>query len=252
MFFNKYCEMTSKKRRTNEEIETQIFGATLKVVEKCGFAKTTMKAIALEARMQERVLYKRFPEGLGDLLSQFANQQYRFWLHQPIIKANRHGEHDEYRSNKHFFTEIIKTLYADKGLRQLLIWQLSEENPAISETLAASEAMYSATVSTFSQSIKQKNPHLGTTLAIILGGIQYIALLKEKTPYWETDFNTDKGKQHLIEVVNEMIDTAFTGAMPSDDAIQIATNMKNKGIDNKTIAECTGLSIAQILNLPSF
>lgn len=237
-----------RARRTNREIDDNIWSATQRIIQKIGFEKATIKAIAAESETGEHVIYNRH-DNVEALLDKYILEEYGSWIIQPLLRSMRISEHDEYRANRRFFTEIIRDLYQDEVLRKLLAWELSEPNLTTQKTIRSREMMYASVFANISQSIQQKNPTLAKTLAVILGGIFYISLIKDKSTFWNIDFKTKKGQDELTKTISDMIDMAFIGAKLPTDAIQIATNMKAKGLDAVTIADCTGLSLTQISSL---
>ncbi|NDV65071.1 TetR/AcrR family transcriptional regulator [Bacteroides sp. 224] len=232
-------------RRTNKDIEKSIMNATKGMIEDYGLFCISITELAERAITEPPVIY-RWYNNLEGLFAKYL-ETYTFWLPDIIDDISGKNNMSDKEIIKRIFKDIINNLYKDKVLHRVFAWEVADDSNLSTNRLKSKEFAYCYIADEFlPQSSKTV---ISPMLAIILGGIYYIALTKDKTLCWGIDFSKHSGKKRLIELADRMIELAFSEQKASNEALEIAKKMKNKGIDNKTIVECTGLSISKVQTL---
>ncbi|WP_163355486.1 TetR/AcrR family transcriptional regulator [Dysgonomonas sp. 25] len=242
-------------RRTNYELDKTILDSTKALIEECGVAKLTFTAITAKANVAPMVVYNRFGD-LEGVLDKLVEKDIEWFTDILDDAAKSRKKLTSKAYLKRVLKAFIMKLYKDKYLRQIIAWELSENNNTITRSLAVREFMYRHIISEYMLELKDKKGiDVNLVLAFLFGGIYYIMLIKDKHAYWGIDFNLQNSKKDLHDLVDKICDLIFSYNTSEKDVIEmntkmkIATNMKKEGLTSEMIAKITGLEIELIQGL---
>jgi hypothetical protein len=91
--------------------------------------------------------------------------------------------------------------------------------------------------------------------SVLIAGIYYLVLHRKVSTFSNINFDTQQGKQILLDTVEEMIEYAFVPNNISvsnkqpQTATEIAQNMLEIGVNTRIIELSTGLTAEEINNL---
>ncbi|WP_029902080.1 TetR/AcrR family transcriptional regulator [Prevotella sp. 10(H)] len=242
-------DKTKRIRRTNQDIEKDIMAGAKKVIEEHGFLKATLTNLAEAAKTEPPVIYRWF-NNMDGVFEKFTDG-YSYWLADILDDAWDNKNPDTKLYFKRIFAGLVKDLYRNKSMRQILLWEMAEDNPITSKNIKSREFFYNNyLLDQYLQPLKDKEIHIDVVFALLFGGIYFISLMKDKGKYWGVDFNTSTGRKKLLETADRICDFIFDNSDNHKvETLIIARKMKEKGIADNIIKECTSLSLKQIEEL---
>lgn len=236
-------------RRTKIALERDFMNAIKAVIEEDGFSKTTLAAITEKAGIVPNVFYNRF-KSLDDLFDEYI-KKFDYWLVDVAGNIQPEAIKDHPVTFENILVALTESLYTNKSMQQILLWELAEENKITSRSAKLREANTSGIVESFDDFYKTVDPDIDIRVvsALFIAGIYYLILHKQRSTFCGVDFNKKEGRELLISNIRELSKLIFHKKDALDETFRIAKNMKNKGIDMDIILEITGLSQEQIEHL---
>ncbi len=241
-------EKQKRTRRTKRTIEEELFRVVEQLVVQKGFNGVTFSEIAREAKVERRVLYNRF-SGLSDLLDKYV-QRYDCWLSKSVTF---NPNESAVNNIKNLFSDLVNRLYKNQAMQKILIWELNDTSKTTRRLAQKREIDATELLKHFNESTKDfRNGELiNEFLSLFTAGIYYLILHRKVSTFGFTDFDTEEGKDILINVIFRIIDCVYPEEESNTGypAKVIARNLLQKGVDKKIVATSTGLPIAVIEDL---
>jgi AcrR family transcriptional regulator len=191
---------TRKPRRTKKELEDALWRTLEKQIIEKGFDNVTITELAQEAGFKPLVIYNRYKD-IDELLEKYA-RKYDYWL-RDIIKLNKKNTPKE-NFKKHIIN-LINELYDNPIMQRVLLWGLNDTH-RITRRLASSRELDSVDLMDY---FNGKLDNFNNICAIVIAGIYYLILQRRIATFCNTDYNTEHGKQTMIQTVEYMIDRLF-------------------------------------------
>lgn len=240
---NNSPEKTRRPRRTNLALDRDIMDAAKTVIEKNGFANTTLTSIMQEAGIEPNVFYKRF-DNLDKLFDYFV-QHYDYWFSNIVDVKNVPKDPKGFYST--LLVELARQLYRNKSMQKILIWELSEDNPTTRRTARLRENNSGELVDTLNNYFEGSKMDMAVFTSLMIGGIYYLILHKDRSTFCGIDFSTRAGRTKLLETIESISNCIFNYNMTTNmEIVEVAKRMKAEGLDNEMIVRCTGLSQEEI------
>ena len=194
-----------RERRTKAVIEEVLWKAVENQIIKKGINNLTIIGIAQEAKIEPPVIYNRF-KNLNDILEKYI-RKYDYWLNDIIKIVDKKSDPKD--CLKKIFTKLIEELYKNEVMQKILLWELSDTNP-IANRSSTNRELYSGTLFRyFNETLEKADIEPEPFFAIIIGGIYYSILHRKVSTFCKIDFNTDNGKEILIDTIDKIIETSF-------------------------------------------
>ncbi|WP_165024258.1 MULTISPECIES: TetR family transcriptional regulator [unclassified Dysgonomonas] len=241
-------EKGKRIRRTNYEVERDIMNAVKNLVEERGFGNVTLSAVSQEAKVELPVIYSRYGN-LNGMFEAFV-EKYNFWLNSILenyIDDFKSGNYDIFLTK--FLRDVTFELYKDKGMQQLILWEISENNAITSKTSKLREANTNMFVKFYENLFKDTDINFSALTALVMGGTYYLVLHRDSSTYCGVDFSTDEGKKELVDTIDKIYSWVFSLIQPNKQMQEVASKLKKRGVDFEIISESTGLSIEEISEL---
>lgn len=239
--------MEGKRRRRNTiAVKIDLIDAVGTVLKNHGYSKLGINIVAQEAGVDKNVIYRNF-NNFDTLLEAYVEKQ-DYWLKTMKefgkIKIENHREF-----MKQLLLEQFNTLYSNRELQQLLIWELGDKDD-FTTSLAVKREIYSEGI------IKQYQPLLddfgvnfNSIAAMMIAGIYYLILHKDKSTFCETDINHKNEREDFMNTINWLVDLVFDKREKVSEIEKVAINAYKEGIEVKTISKITTLSIEKIKSI---
>jgi AcrR family transcriptional regulator len=239
--------MEGKRRRRNTiAVKIDLIDAVGTVLKNHGYSKLGINIVAQEAGVDKNVIYRNFND-FDTLLEAYVEKQ-DYWLKTMKefgkIKIENHREF-----MKQLLLEQFNTLYSNRELQQLLIWELGDKGD-FTTSLAVKREIYSEGI------IKQYQPLLddfgvdfNSIAAMMIAGIYYLILHKDKSTFCETDINHKNEREDFMNAINWLVDLVFDKREKVSEIEKVAINAYKEGIEIKTISKITTLSIEKIKSI---
>lgn len=235
-------EKRRKSRRTNAEIDRVVMAELEKLVRQKGFDRVSVTALMAKANLETNVFYRRY--GSIDNLYNRLAKQYDFWINDTIniSELNELGP-------KLFFAKTLKTLYrelSDNGIMQkLLLWEMSADNSTTRRTAQMRDTMNLSLVEYYDLLFQPINIHIRGIIAILISGIYYLILHRERAPFCSIDFNTDSGEKAFSEAVDVLTDMLFGQIEAYNQKRECLNRMLKDGISKKKACRYLGIDIKE-------
>lgn len=235
----------TRKRRSNVDIERAILNAVHELIDEVGFSRITISAVVAKAKIEPIVFYKRYKD-IDDLFGKFV-AQYGYWFGEPPKVSQR----QDWKAFYLFVLEdLVRALNGNKTMRQLLLWELEVENPTTIRTAMMRDAEAESLIRMYDTYFKGSDfASLRSISAVLIAGIYYLMLHKDRSAFCGIHFNTKEGLTELCKGLDDIVTALFDEKKRADQRMDIALKMKEKGLDLALIADCTSLSITALEKL---
>jgi hypothetical protein len=152
---------------------------------------------------------------------------------------------------KQMLNDQFKTIYSNKELQQLLIWELGDKDDFTTSLAIKREILSKGMVAQYETLLEDFDVNFNSIAAMMIAGIYYLILHKDKSTFCKTDICQKKDREEFIKAIAWLVDLIFDKREALSEAEQIAINAHKEGIDVETIAKITKLPTAKIQNLIS-
>ncbi len=134
-----------------------------------------------------------------------------YWL----LRLKEYG--DSEAENKRTFTKTILTeelegLYKSKELQKLLIWELSDEDDIVTSLVLKREIMAEKLLDKGKYILKGYGINFNLIQAILIAGIYYLVLHKDKSTFCDMDLNKKTDRDELSRSIEWLVDFIYDKA----------------------------------------
>lgn len=194
-----------KKRRTKQVIELAVMDAVHSLIEEVGFNKVTLTGIAARAQIEPTVFYRRY-SNLDELFDVYSHK-YDYWL-AGIAELMPPNLSDE-ESMKWILLNLIRALHKNRGMQQMLIWELSDDNPVTRRTAALREKINETLIHELEKRFENTGVDLSVMAALLISGIYYLILHRNMSTFCNVDFSSKSGRDRLEKTVDQLVSILF-------------------------------------------
>ncbi len=194
-----------KKRRSKQVIEQAVMDAVNDLIEEVGFNKVTLTGIAARAEIEPTVFYRRY-SNLDELFDVYSHK-YDYWLAgiADLMPPNLTDE----QSMKWILLNLMRGLYKNRGMQQMLIWELSDDNPVTRRTATLREKINESLIRELEKRFDSSGVDLSVLAALIISGIYYLILHRNMSTFCNVDFSSKSGRDRLEKTVDQLISLLF-------------------------------------------
>lgn len=238
-------EKGRRTRRTSAEIDNAVMTELEKLVQQNGFDNVSVTALMAMANLETNVFYRRY--GSMDNLYDRLAKRYDFWINDTIkiSELNVLGP-------KLFFAKTLKTLYKElyknTVMQKLLIWEMTTDNSTTRRTAQMRDTMNLNLVEYYDLMFKPLNINIRSIIAILISGIYYLILHKERAPFCSIDFDTVVGEKAFSEAVDTLVDLLFNQLEAYNEKRNSLNRMLKDGISKEKACQYLGISIEEFGN----
>lgn len=194
-----------KPRRSKAAIEQAVLDAVHELIEEVGFSKVTLTGIAARAQIEPTVFYRRY-SNLDELFAIYTHK-YDYWL-AGITELMPSNLSDE-ETMKWILHSLVKALYKNRGMQQLLIWELSDDNPVTRRTATLRERINDTLIKELDKKFNITGLDLNVITAMMISGIYYLILHRNMSTFCNVDFSTKAGKDRLNATIDQLVEMIF-------------------------------------------
>ena len=195
-----------KPRRTKTAIDESVMEAVNSLIEEVGFNKVTLTGIAARAQIEPTVFYRRF-SNLEELFDVFTHK-YDYWL-AGIAELMPQDLSDK-DTMKWILLNLVRSLYKNKGMQQLLIWELSDDNPTTRRTATLRERINETLILELEKRFAKTGVDLSVLAALIISGIYYLILHRNMSTFCNVDFSSKAGRERLENTIDQLVTMMFS------------------------------------------
>lgn len=232
---------TDKKRRprrSKQVLQKVVLDAVSSLIKEKGFANITITSVSQKAEVDINAILRLFGsiENLLDMYSHFFDYWFRNTLEDPERLTN-----DPIGYYRDLVIKLADSLYNNREMQELLIWELSEDNPTTRKIANNREISNEPVITTLTELFKDSGINFDVMSALLIAGVYYLILRRKRSPFFGVDFSTRKGKARLMETITQSINMCFDVLQKKNEVYEIVRNLKANGVDVETIVKCTKL-----------
>jgi len=227
-------DQNKRFRRTKIAIEHDVLQAVGSLIEEVGFANVTLTGVADRAKIEPAVFYRRYAN-LEELFSKYT-QKYDYWLGS--LAENLPKNVSEEESYLWIMDNLITALLKNKGMQQLLIWELSDDNATTRRTSKLREIVNEPSIRMLEKTFSGSGLDINVISAMMISGIYYLVLHRNRSLFCDVDFNSKAGKDRLRLGVKQMSSMLFAQINRQKEMLQIAERLRSEGVSEEIIGKC--------------
>lgn len=194
-----------RTRRTEATIIEDIRKAAVESVLKCGFSGSLVSEIIKKAKIEPVVFYKRY-KNLEEFFSEFV-KGYDYWFSDVAKEANKQEtSYDQFIA----LIEGLQECMIEKSVMQELIrWEIAEDNDITKRTASIREMFTKPLVEKYDNLFKNSGIDFVAIATIIVSGLYYLYLHKDRSTFCNIDMNTEEGRNRINQAIKFLSEPLF-------------------------------------------
>lgn len=225
-----------RPKRTKAQIDDCINQAAVAEIVEKGFSDAILYGIIKRAKIEPIVFYNRY-KSLDLFYDEFVKSK-DYWF-VDLLK-----EIDEPQLSKDELTKILVSLVdaldKDSVMLELLRWEVASENPTTRRSAALREFHTLPLAKDYENLFKNTEVDMLSLCALVIGGIYYLELHKNLSPFSGIDVKTEEGKNRIKKAINAFVNILFDLRDKRLHEDQIRLRMREKGLSEDDIKYCLG------------
>lgn len=227
-------EKKRRTRRTKANLTECINNAAEEQIKKDGFSNVLVTDIIKRAKIEPAVFYNRF-ENIESFMSEFV-KNYDYWF-SDVLKDLKNPTTSE-KGMTEIFQRLIAELNKDSVMLELLRWEVAIGNSTTNRTAMLREIHIMPLVKNFEELFHDKGVDIAALTALIIGGLYYLSLHKDRSPFSGIDINTQEGLSRIQKAIQYFVKKIYDETQLHDDRKLIACRLKDAGISEDIIEQC--------------
>jgi AcrR family transcriptional regulator len=212
--------MTEKKTRKptkgpirdKERTYELLIDAVGKVLRKKGFSGLNATNITKEAKVNRALIYHYF--GTVDNLITAYIRKVDFWTpdsNQQIGEILANPQHRGAADFHMLLTSQLSTVYANRDLQQILLWEISQKSKILAEISQEREVLGEQLFQFVEGDFKNSGLDLRAIIGLMIGGIYYLSLhaTNNGSTFCGIDMNQGEGKQRFENALKQLINLCY-------------------------------------------
>ena len=193
-------------RRTKATIIEDIRKAAVESVLKRGFSGSLVSEIIKKAKVEPVVLYNRY-HNLEEFFSEFV-KGYDYWFSDVAKEANKQEKpYDQFIA----LIEGLQECLIEKSVMQELIrWEIAEGNDITKRTASIREMFTLPLVEKYDDLFKNSGIDFVAIATIIVSGLYYLYLHKDRSTFCNIDMNTEEGRNRINQAIKFLSELLFS------------------------------------------
>ncbi len=194
-----------RTRRTEATIIEDIRKAAVESVLKRGFSGSLVSEIIKKAKIEPVVFYKRY-KNLEEFFSEFV-KGYDYWFSDVAKEANKQEtSYDQFIA----LIEGLQECMIEKSVMQELIrWEIAEDNDITKRTASIREMFTIPLVEKYDNLFKNSGIDFVAIATIIVSGLYYLYLHKDRSTFCNIDMNTEEGRNRINQAIKFLSEPLF-------------------------------------------
>lgn len=119
---------------------------------------------------------------------------------------------------------------------ELLRWEVACGNRTTTRTAMLREIHISPLVKEFEKLFQDTD--IAALTALIIGGIYYLSLHKDRSPFSGIDINTQEGKSRITKAIQYLAEKIYKESELLENKKLIAQKLKEAGVSDDVIQQC--------------
>ncbi len=196
---------TRRPRRSKADIEEAINKAAVAQIKKKGFSLALVTDIVKRAKIEPIVFYNRY-KNLDEFYDEFV-KNYDYWLSDLVRDSMEEIGSEEGYSN--ILEKLLTNLMQEEIMTELLRWEIAEGNHITERTSRLRELHAIEMINSYSELYHRENFDIPAITAILVAGIYYLVLHKDRSTFAGIDINTIPGKRRMLKAIRNISSLMF-------------------------------------------
>lgn len=196
---------TRRPRRSKADIEEAINKAAVAQIKKKGFSLALVTDIVKRAKIEPIVFYNRY-KNLDEFYDEFV-KNYDYWLSDLVRDSMEEIGSEEGYSN--ILEKLLTNLMQEEIMTELLRWEIAEGNHITERTSRLRELHAIELINSYSELYHRENFDIPAITAILVAGIYYLVLHKDRSTFAGIDINSIPGKRRMLKAIRNISSLMF-------------------------------------------
>lgn len=189
-------------------MQEEIFAALRRVSKRTGLSAVTLAQVATEARMDLKVIKRRYPTE-SDLLEAYA-AQIDSTVSDFFRETSLMSKVERYRT---IFQDYIHWITTNEDLQNLLIWEIADTtDKGFQSSQKRDSHIVSLLEEDFAPQAKgARREHLRYKIILYLAGITYLSMYREGQNFMGIDHRSKESLEEIDLILTRLLEAYFDG-----------------------------------------
>lgn len=204
-------------RRTKATITENIRKAAVESVLKHGFSGSLVSEIIKKAKIEPVVFYNRY-QNLEEFFSEFV-KGYDYWFSDVAKEANKlETPHDQFIA----LIEGLQECMIEKSVMlELIRWEIAVDNDITKRTASIREMFTLPLAEKYDDLFKNSGIDFVAIATIIVSGLYYLYLHKDRSTFCNIDMNTEEGRNRVNQAIKFLSELLFSKRNMGKENLQL-------------------------------
>lgn len=204
-------------RRTKATITENIRKAAVESVLKRGFSGSLVSEIIKKAKIEPVVFYNRY-QNLEEFFSEFV-KGYDYWFSDVAKEANKlETPHDQFIA----LIEGLQECMIEKSVMlELIRWEIAVNNDITKRTASIREMFTLPLAEKYDDLFKNSGIDFVAIATIIVSGLYYLYLHKDRSTFCNIDMNTEEGRNRVNQAIKFLSELLFSKRNMGKENLQL-------------------------------
>lgn len=204
-------------RRTKATITENIRKAAVESVLKRGFSGSLVSEIIKKAKIEPVVFYNRY-QNLEEFFSEFV-KGYDYWFSDVAKEANKlETPHDQFIA----LIEGLQECMIEKSVMlELIRWEIAVDNDITKRTASIREMFTLPLAEKYDDLFKNSGIDFVAIATIIVSGLYYLYLHKDRSAFCNIDMNTEEGRNRVNQAIKFLSELLFSKRNMGKENLQL-------------------------------
>ena len=193
-------------RRTKATIIEDIRKAAVESVLKRGFSGSLVSEIIKKAKVEPVVFYNRY-HNLEEFFSEFV-KGYDYWFSDVAKEANK--QEKPYVQFVALIEGLQECLIEKSVMQELIRWEIAEGNDITKRTASIREMFTLPLAEKYDDLFKNSGIDFVAIATIIVSGLYYLYLHKDRSTFCNIDMNTEEGRNRINQAIKFLSELLFS------------------------------------------
>lgn len=204
-------------RRTKATITENIRKAAVESVLKRGFSGSLVSEIIKKAKIEPVVFYNRY-QNLEEFFSEFV-KGYDYWFSDVAKEANKlETPHDQFIA---LIEELQECMIEKSVMQELIRWEIAVDNDITKRTASIREMFTLPLAEKYDDLFKNSGIDFVAIATIIVSGLYYLYLHKDRSTFCNIDMNTEEGRSRVNQAIKFLSELLFSKINMGKENLQL-------------------------------
>ena len=209
--------MTNDGKRVRIRRTKATITENIRSVLKRGFSGSLVSEIIKKAKIEPVVFYNRY-QNLEEFFSEFV-KGYDYWFSDVAKEANKlETPHDQFIA----LIEGLQECMIEKSVMlELIRWEIAVDNDITKRTASIREMFTLPLAEKYDDLFKNSGIDFVAIATIIVSGLYYLYLHKDRSTFCNIDMNTEEGRSRVNQAIKFLSELLFSKINMGKENLQL-------------------------------